>query len=185
MENESSNIALMETLISEWFLPSLFGYLHMGDIVTLDTAICSKPIREKWLECIAEDAVSMVIADKIRSFRINEQLIEWCFKKKIQFSNLKLNITSASHSISLDNATLLAMCCGNLVDLKLCGSKEKRKISTENKILCELGRRCTRLKKLETFRWIHLTRTLHLYCHVIMIWKRYFLAIVIILLMQV
>ena len=140
---------MMETLLSERFLPLLLNHLNMKEIVRLDSAVCSKHIREKWLECIAEGAASMVISDKIRPFRIQDRLIEWCSKRKVHLKHLYLDFTSEFESfpVSFHKATLLAMCCINLVDLNLCRSKKKIRKKTRHRIISELGQRCTRLKR--------------------------------------
>ena len=89
----------------------------------------------------------MVISDKIRSFRTNDRLINWCSKKKIKLKYMNINFERPC-LISFNNTTLLNMCCIHLVDLQLNHGEGKRGKTSRRKIIRELGQRCTRLKNL-------------------------------------
>lgn len=67
------------TVFSEWFLSILLSYLNMRDMVAMDSALCNKYHRAKWLECIVKDFGS--VSTKIQPYLTTDLPIEWCSKK--------------------------------------------------------------------------------------------------------
>ena len=131
-------------LFSDFFLSQLLSYLGIRDIVTMDTAICSKSIRDIWLKHIANGIGS--VCYKIQPFLLNDGSIKWCSSRSLQFKYLDLDYGYKQFTATTDGAILLAKCCINIVEFSLYpnrfGSQE-----VSNELIIQIGQRC---KKINT-----------------------------------
>ena len=149
---------MISVMFSEFFLPNLLSYLTMKDIVHMDTSICNKSIREMWLKLIANDIGS--VSTKIQPYFTHDRPIKWCSIRNFQFQCLDLDCGATLKgflfegckqvNITPHGAMLLASCCTNLVDFKLCESFWHQ-IGTD-RILIELAQRCGKLKRFSLNR---------------------------------
>ena len=129
------------TVCSEWFLSILLDYLNMKEIITLDSAICNKSDRDIWLECIAKDMGST--STKMQQYLSSDEQIKWCYNKHVQFICLLMDHSLTPCSITASGASLLSMCCINLIGCKL--RDNRNEISFHN-IVSKLGQRSSKLK---------------------------------------
>lgn len=142
-----NNVALKKrmtteaTVFNEWFLSILLEYLNMKEIVILDSAICNKPDRNKWLECIAKDMGS--VATKIQPYLRDDGPIIWCSKRNVQFKCLAIDNIKKPYSVTTVGASLLSMCSKNMIEFHLYYNIRSPEI------LIELGQQCSKLKKLK------------------------------------
>lgn len=128
-------------VLSEWFLSILLDYLNMREIVTLDSAICNKFDRGKWLECIAKDMGST--STKIQRYLNNDEHMKWCYKKNVQFRYLLIDHSIRPCSITSNGASIFSMCCINLLGLEL--RDNLNEISFHN-VISSLGQKSSKLK---------------------------------------
>ena len=141
--NSSRTVA---TVFNEWFLSNFLGYLNVGEIVRLDSAICNKSDRPNWLECIAKDIGH--VSTKFQSCITNDATIKWCSMKKIKFKHLNMNCSDVPCSITACGASLLSMCCINLTELRL---KFYHKEPCLHVILNKIGQRCSKLIRIKIY----------------------------------
>ena len=110
----------LESLLrSEWFLPFLFEYLEVAEIVQLDS------LTRKWKECRGNDFSAL--SYRIQTYFINHGAIEWAAKRDIRFEVLHLmyidgpELSSQRKHITInrEGAISLSQLCTNLVELRL------------------------------------------------------------------
>lgn len=110
---------LENLLRSEWFLPFLFEYLEVSEIVQLDS------VTRKWKVCHGNDFSAS--SHRIQKYFINHGAIEWAVKRDIRFGVLHLMYTDGPElscqrkhiTINKKGAILLSQLCSHLVELRL------------------------------------------------------------------
>ena len=88
----------MELLFSESIALIYLPYLTMSDIKNMDTAICNKEYRDKWLEQLKN--IQLISPLYLANFKYDEDeavrnfnlMIEWLIDKKIKFKDLSLEL---------------------------------------------------------------------------------------------
>ena len=83
------SVKWIELLSCEWFLSTLFEYVDVRDVVYMDTAMCNKTYRPKWLECISQDFGDL--SNRIQAYFRNVDCIQWCANNNIMFKKMHLN----------------------------------------------------------------------------------------------
>lgn len=121
LENTAAvSFQLCHLLSSEWFLPLLFGYLQVNEIVKLDS------VTRKWKLCYGNDFSSL--STRVQTFFINHKAIEWSIKKGIRFAVLHLTYTCGQQlinhrrknvTINKEGTILLSQLCANLIELRM------------------------------------------------------------------
>lgn len=135
-------------IVTEWFLSMLLDYLEIPDIGNMDSAICNKSNRAVWLECIANDLGS--VSTKLRQEVIHDEAIEWCSKRNVRFKCLE--ISNIYLDIATRAASLLSVCCTDMVELQLGHNNvdgvDDDVIPSMQRVLNEFAKQCSKLKKL-------------------------------------
>ena len=103
-------------LLSDWFLPTIFEFLDIPDIVKMDS------IMLKIKKFVRNDFGTLPM--RIQKYLYTDESIEWCVKRNISFKNLDLAIHSGvinrkNFSITTKGVSQLAKLCIELKDLQL------------------------------------------------------------------
>ena len=103
-------------LLSDWFLPTIFEFLDIPDIVKMDS------IMLKIKKFVRNDFGTLPV--RIQKYLYTDESIEWCVKRNISFKNLDLAIHSGvinrkNFSITTKGVSQLAKLCIELKDLQL------------------------------------------------------------------
>jgi hypothetical protein len=137
----------------EWILSRLLDYLDFIEIARMDSAFCNTLYRVIWLKLIAKDVGS--VSNKVQRYITNNESIEWCLKRKVQFKCLKIPSNNDLMLTSSRKASLfVSMCCIDMVELKLKGSWERReshylwKNESMRRVVVLCAKHCSKLKKL-------------------------------------